>query len=454
MTNNLPIIKKNNKVALQKSKSLMTITSKILSNDNWMQNLWKWADENYVLDYCWYINDNDEGGFWGGLPRTKDALINLTEFVHCVNNENREVPSTYNNKLKIPKEIENLVNLIEINIWEYDSIEIPKEIENLINLKSLSLDLYSIEEIPKEICNIPNLMSLFCDGEFTKLPKEIKNITNKLTGLSLSSRVLTEVPNEICELINLTKLGLGWNKLSKLPKEIKNLTELTILHLSSNELIDLPEELCELINLTKLSLGWNKLTKLPKELVNLTELKELDLRYNPNLILTTSQIEWVRELINNGCNVRLNERYKNLYKEFELQRRYDYLDEFNIGRKVPITPEILDEHTPASITNKLARGEITFEEYLDEASDYLVYLDKEKFNALVQRLHGRDENLGRCFEQNITFNSYEDNKLIWTSVATGEDKKMLIAHWSAINNFVKEIFGSETKITNIAVSIE
>lgn len=57
--------------------------------------------------------------------------------------------------------------------------------------------------------------------------------------------------------------------------------------------------------------------------------------------------------------------------EFELERRYEYLAEFNVGREVQITPELLDTDIPPRITKKLAEGTVTFEEYLDEVSEYL-----------------------------------------------------------------------------------
>jgi len=67
--------------------------------------------------------------------------------------------------------------------------------------------------------------------------------------------------------------------------------------------------------------------------------------------------------------------------EFELDRRYKYLDTFNSNRVnnkdsegnllTPITEDILNNDIPARITNKLAKNEITFEGYLDEVSEYL-----------------------------------------------------------------------------------
>jgi DNA polymerase-3 subunit gamma/tau len=77
-------------------------------------------------------------------------------------------------------------------------------------------------------------------------------------------------------------------------------------------------------------------------------------------------------------------------------------------------------------------------------------LSANKFKELVSKIYDRDYDLGGCFERNITFVSFEDNLLTWESTAEEDDKKMLIKYWGVINMFVKEIFGFETKIKNIA----
>ena len=77
-------------------------------------------------------------------------------------------------------------------------------------------------------------------------------------------------------------------------------------------------------------------------------------------------------------------------------------------------------------------------------------LNTNKFNELVSKIYDRSYELGECFKRNIEFESFEEGKLTWGSTADGEDKKQLITHWGVINMFVKEIFGYETKIVNIA----
>ncbi len=75
---------------------------------------------------------------------------------------------------------------------------------------------------------------------------------------------------------------------------------------------------------------------------------------------------------------------------------------------------------------------------------------QKTFDNLVKKIYDRDYDLGQCFEQNISFESFEANKLTWGSKAEGEEKKMLVTHWGLINMFVKDLFGFETKIINVA----
>ncbi|MFT7879589.1 MAG: DNA polymerase III subunit gamma/tau [Sulfurimonas sp.] len=76
--------------------------------------------------------------------------------------------------------------------------------------------------------------------------------------------------------------------------------------------------------------------------------------------------------------------------------------------------------------------------------------NQKRFDTLVQKIFDRDFELGMCFETNIEFESFEDGTLTWSSTAQGEEKKQLITHWGVINMFVKELFGFDTKIVNIA----
>ena len=72
-----------------------------------------------------------------------------------------------------------------------------------------------------------------------------------------------------------------------------------------------------------------------------------------------------------------------------------------------------------------------------------------KFKALVKKIYDRDYDLGQCFEENISYESFHNQALTWHSTAVDKDKKMLINHWSIIKMFVQELFGLDTKIINI-----
>jgi len=70
----------------------------------------------------------------------------------------------------------------------------------------------------------------------------------------------------------------------------------------------------------------------------------------------------------------------------------------------------------------------------------------EKFQELVAKIRDRNADLGECFEKQIHFISYEDNKLTWESCADEECKKNLKHGYGVIKLLVREIFGFETVI--------
>ena len=161
---------------------------------------------------------------------------------------------------------------------------VPRDKKSLLALVKLNLIENQLTELPKEIGNLTNLKELwFSDNQLTELPKEIGNLSN-LTLLTLNDNQLTELPKEIGNLSNLKELWLYRNQLTELPKEIGNLSNLTDLWLWDNQLKELPKEIGNLSNLTSILL-WN----------------------NPNLILTQEQKEWIKELKENGCDVRIDD---------------------------------------------------------------------------------------------------------------------------------------------------
>ena len=125
----------------------------------------------------------------------------------------------------------------------------------------------------------------------------------------------------------------------------------------------------------------------------------------------------------------------------------------------PLTPEsstLSAQHSTLNIApHESTESEDTQDETVQEMPSSTLSaqhstLNTGKFKELISKIYDRDYDLGSCFERNITFVNFSDNLLTWESTAEDADKQMLITHWGVINMFVKELFGFETKIKNIA----
>jgi DNA polymerase-3 subunit gamma/tau len=114
-----------------------------------------------------------------------------------------------------------------------------------------------------------------------------------------------------------------------------------------------------------------------------------------------------------------------------------------ISKKDPITTD------PTKKTKEVSKQDLVETEKEEIVPNTPEVSPHQKiFDTLIKKIYDRDYDLGACFERNISFESFENNKLSWGSMAEGKDKKSLITHWGVINMFVKECFGYETKIVN------
>ncbi|NOQ30992.1 MAG: DNA polymerase III subunit gamma/tau [Helicobacteraceae bacterium] len=80
--------------------------------------------------------------------------------------------------------------------------------------------------------------------------------------------------------------------------------------------------------------------------------------------------------------------------------------------------------------------------------------DLIKFNALIDMISDRSADLGECFKVSIEFVSLIENTLTWESCANEENKAKLRHGYSVIKQFVRELYGFETKIKSQACTKE
>ncbi|EDZ62308.1 DNA polymerase III gamma and tau subunit [Sulfurimonas gotlandica GD1] len=94
------------------------------------------------------------------------------------------------------------------------------------------------------------------------------------------------------------------------------------------------------------------------------------------------------------------------------------------------------------------------ETHIPEPQPEMPNLSLKMFNELIASVKDRNSELGRCFEESISFVSYEEEILTWESCANEECKKTLTHGYSAIKQLVRETFGFETKIKHQACTKE
>ena len=138
MKNNLVATNVNAKIALKRTKSLLDITSKILSsqNEDWIDILLQWGEENIIQKDTYF-------------PKNKDDLKTV-----------KHISLRWSRLKSLPNELFNLTQLeiLELNNNALD--EIPSEVAKLKNLRVLNLNINSLKKLPKDIINLKKLKVL------------------------------------------------------------------------------------------------------------------------------------------------------------------------------------------------------------------------------------------------------------------------------------------------------
>lgn len=74
------------------------------------------------------------------------------------------------------------------------------------------------------------------------------------------------------------------------------------------------------------------------------------------------------------------------------------------------------------------------------------------FQKLIIRIYDRSQELGKVFEKNVEFISFDNGVLSWKSRAEGVEKTTLMHNYPHIKMMVQELFGISTKISSIQTS--
>ncbi|MEA3523250.1 MAG: DNA polymerase III subunit gamma/tau [Campylobacterota bacterium] len=111
---------------------------------------------------------------------------------------------------------------------------------------------------------------------------------------------------------------------------------------------------------------------------------------------------------------------------------------------IEITPQ---EDTPAPAITSESPKEESITKTQEALKEESISPNLKMFATLQAKIMDRNAELGHCFNNQIHFVSFDGNTLIWESCADDACKTQLRHGYGVIKQFVREIFGFETKIT-------
>lgn len=167
--------------------------------------------------------------------------------------------------------------------------EIPQEVCRLEKLEYLVIYPEDYEDkmhIPEEIGNMVNLEHLEVEGDINEIPKSIKNLKNLKKLIILSSKTSLTFPEEIYELENLEYLSITESGIRELPEGISKLKKLECLVLDMNLLTKLPDDLYTMDN-------WSQ-EKKEAQIENGGGPFGVQIDYNKIYNVTPEQDKWLR----------------------------------------------------------------------------------------------------------------------------------------------------------------
>jgi len=194
---------------------LINKQEKLDFDDSWIDELFQWADNNNIpelqfieVDFLCSDGERPSEGYWVGLPRNREVLVNL-----------EELDLSWHSCSEIPKQIKYLKNLKRFSFSKSRDGRQPPFMKNADGLDA-------IEEIPDWIDELENLEELdLSNNKISYVPKVIGKLKN-LKKLYLHNNMIMFVDAELASLCKLEVLWIWWNMFSVLDRFIDNLKEL------------------------------------------------------------------------------------------------------------------------------------------------------------------------------------------------------------------------------------
>uniref|UniRef100_A0A8W7P5S9 Disease resistance R13L4/SHOC-2-like LRR domain-containing protein n=1 Tax=Anopheles coluzzii TaxID=1518534 RepID=A0A8W7P5S9_ANOCL len=192
----------------------------------------------------------------------------------------RKLGLSDNDIIKIPSDIQNFVNLVELDVSRNEIGDIPEDIKHLRSLQIADFSSNPISRLPAGFTQLRNLTVLgLNDMSLISLPQDF-GCLSKLVSLELRENLLKNLPESISQLTKLERLDLGDNEIDELPSHVGYLPSLQELWLDHNQLLRLPPEIGLLKKLVCLDVSENRLEELPEEIGGLECLTDLHLSQN------------------------------------------------------------------------------------------------------------------------------------------------------------------------------
>ncbi|WP_421799125.1 COR domain-containing protein [Haliscomenobacter sp.] len=193
----------------------------------------------------------------------------------ALKNQAKSLDLSYCNLVALPKDLEALILLEELSLYENSNLSDLSPLANLQNLTSLSVFKTQVSDL-SPLANLQNLTSLYVYNTQVSDLSPLANLQN-LTKLYVYNTPISDL-SPLANLQNLTTLYVFKTQVSDL-SPLANLLNLTSLYVFNTLISDL-SPLANLQNLTSLSV-YNTLISDLSPLVNLQNLTSLDVSNTP-----------------------------------------------------------------------------------------------------------------------------------------------------------------------------